>query len=174
MVARITSTISGGLYAIHRRAKSIWSQKNVGTVTRLIEEGRMRPAGLAAIEAAMADGRWERAYAGPATTVTPEDFTEALAAAPNAEAYFQSLNKSRKYEILIQLATLSDKNRAKKIATLVQSMAVGKMPGTAEKARKASQIDVGGPTTKVMKAKTNTKRNAVAHPAMREGLRPRT
>jgi uncharacterized protein YdeI (YjbR/CyaY-like superfamily) len=157
-----------------RRAKSIWSQKNVGTVARLIEEGRMRPAGLAAIEAAKADGRWERAYAGPATMVTPEDFTEALADVHTAEAYFQSLNKSRRYEILIQLATISDKSRAKKIAALVQSMAVGTMPGTAEKASKASQTDVGRPTTKVMKAKTNTKRNAVAHPAMRKGLRPRT
>lgn len=63
-----------------RRARSIWSQKNVGTVARLIEDGRMRPAGLAAVEAAKADGRWDRAYAGPANVTTPDDFTIALAA----------------------------------------------------------------------------------------------
>src|ERR1700750_891191 len=50
-----------------RRKKSIWSQKNVQTVTRLIEEGRMRPAGHAAVNAAKSDGSWQRAYAGPAT-----------------------------------------------------------------------------------------------------------
>ena len=50
-----------------RRAKSNWSQKNVNTVSQLLEQGRMRPAGLAAVETAKADGRWERAYAGPAT-----------------------------------------------------------------------------------------------------------
>ena len=111
-----------------RRAKSIWSQKNVGTVERLIEEGRMRPPGRVAVEAAKADGRWNRAYAGPATMVTPADFTEALAAEPAAEAYFESLNKSEKYAVLIKIAMASDKNRSKKIDTLVQSMAVGKDP----------------------------------------------
>ena len=49
-----------------RRPRSVWSQKNVDAVEALIEAGRMRPAGLAAVEAARADGRWERAYAGSA------------------------------------------------------------------------------------------------------------
>jgi uncharacterized protein YdeI (YjbR/CyaY-like superfamily) len=41
-----------------RRARSNWSQSNVGRVERLIGTGRMRPAGLAEVERAKADGRW--------------------------------------------------------------------------------------------------------------------
>src|SRR3954451_8879449 len=55
-----------------RRARSVWSRKNVEWVGRLVEAGRMRPTGLAAVEAAQADGRWERAYAGPATVTVPD------------------------------------------------------------------------------------------------------
>lgn len=123
-----------------RRAKSIWSQKNVTTVTRLIEEGRMRPAGLAVVEAAKAGGQWDRAYAGPATMTAPEDFTRALAAQPTAEAYFESLSKSEKYTVLMPLATISEKNRAKKIDSLVQSMAVGKVSTAAKTTAKSSRI----------------------------------
>jgi uncharacterized protein YdeI (YjbR/CyaY-like superfamily) len=112
-----------------RRARSIWSQKNVKTVARLIEDGRMRPAGLAAVEAAQADGRWDRAYAGSANMVAPADFTEALATEPTAKAYFEALNKSEQFAILMQLATVSDKNRSKKMSALVQTLAVGKIPG---------------------------------------------
>ncbi|KAF2826858.1 hypothetical protein CC86DRAFT_291943 [Ophiobolus disseminans] len=165
-----------------RRAKSIWSQKNVGTVAGLIEEGRMRPAGLAAIEAAKADGRWDRAYAGPATMVTPADFTEALATEPSAKAYFESLNKTQRYQVLIPLATISDKNRAKKIQALAQSLAVGARPGVLKKAKESSQTK-GGRFTKVAKVHTTTKRTTVtsiprtiddlkAQPR-REGLRRR-
>src|SRR6195952_3498064 len=67
-----------------RRPKSVWSQKNVAWVAELIAAGRMRPAGLAAVEAAQADGRWERAYAGPATMTVPEDLAAALPAVPAA------------------------------------------------------------------------------------------
>ena len=65
-----------------RRAKSVWSLKNVATVERLIAEGRMRPAGLAVVEAARADGRWERAYAGPKDMTVPDDLAAALDAEP--------------------------------------------------------------------------------------------
>lgn len=112
-----------------RRAKSIWSQKNVATIARLIEEGKMRPAGLATVDAAKADGRWDRAYAGPATMTTPGDLEQALAAEPTAKAYFDSLNKSEKYSVLWPLATVSAKNRAVKISSLVQNLATGQIPG---------------------------------------------
>ncbi|KAF1918834.1 hypothetical protein BDU57DRAFT_121450 [Ampelomyces quisqualis] len=163
-----------------RRAKSIWSQKNVTTVARLIEEGRMKPAGITVVEAAKADGRWDRAYAGPATMSTPEDFTQALAVHPTAEAYFQSLKKSEKYTVLMQLATISEKNRAKKIDALVQGMAAGKQlgapRGTAKRAIKPTE-------TKAKKIAGITQRdNALApshvvrhkDPPKRSGLRPRT
>ena len=60
-----------------RRRRSVWSQKNVAAVQALTAAGRMRPAGLAAIEADRADGRWERAYPGPATATVPEDLAAA-------------------------------------------------------------------------------------------------
>lgn len=113
-----------------RRAKSIWSQKNVGIVSKLIEEGRMRPAGLAAVEAAKSDGRWERAYAGPATMTIPDDFTVALDTTPTAKAYFDSLKKSERYTVLWNLAIASEKNRELKIDALISSLAIGKLPGS--------------------------------------------
>ncbi|KAJ6000427.1 hypothetical protein N7481_000836 [Penicillium waksmanii] len=108
-----------------RRAKSIWSQKNVNTISRLIEMGRMRPAGLTAVEAAKADGRWERAYAGPATITIPDDFATILKENSTAEAFFESLNKSDRYSVLWRIQTSSPTARSKKIATLVAMLAKG-------------------------------------------------
>jgi uncharacterized protein YdeI (YjbR/CyaY-like superfamily) len=161
-----------------RRAKSIWSQKNVTTVARLIEEGRMRPAGLAVVEAAKADGRWDRAYAGPATMTTPEDFTKALAAHPTAEAYFENLSKSEKYTVLMPLATISEKYRAKKIDSLVQSMAVGKVLTAAKAATKSSKVTKTKVKKKPLATTTHTKvvqtENQHHDKPKREGLRRRT
>lgn len=111
-----------------RRTKSIWSQKNVDTVGRLLEQGRVRPAGLAAVDAAKADGRWQRAYAGPATMTVPDDFTIALAAVPAAATYFETLNKSGRYSVLWRIETASPSTRAKRIETLVQMLSEGKHP----------------------------------------------
>ena len=111
-----------------RRAKSIWSQKNVNTVGQLLEKGRLRPAGLAAVEAAKTDGRWERAYAGPATITVPEDFATALALEPAAASFFKTLNKSDRYSVLWRVQTASPKARDNRIKTLVQTLAEGKWP----------------------------------------------
>src|SRR4051794_33249425 len=83
-----------------RRAKSMWSAKNVDWVQRLIEAGRVRPAGLAAVEAAQADGRWDRAYAGPASITVPDDLAEALAAHPGATEFFEQLDGANRYAVL--------------------------------------------------------------------------
>jgi uncharacterized protein YdeI (YjbR/CyaY-like superfamily) len=110
-----------------RRPKSVWSRKNVTTVERLITEGRMRPAGLAAVAAAKADGRWERAYAGPATIEVPDDLHEALAAAPAAKAEFESLDGQNRYAVLWRVHTAATPaTRAKRIAALVQMLAEGR------------------------------------------------
>ncbi|KAJ5872728.1 uncharacterized protein N7529_005081 [Penicillium soppii] len=111
-----------------RRAKSIWSQKNVNTVGRLLENGRLRPAGLAAVEAAKADGRWDRAYAGPATITVPDDFATALAMEPAAAAFFSTLKKSDRYSVLWRVQTASPKSRNNRIKTLVQTLAEGNWP----------------------------------------------
>ena len=110
-----------------RRAKSVWSQKNVDAVEALTEAGRMRPAGLAAVEAARADGRWERAYAGSATITVPDDLTEALAAEPAAQREFETLDGANRYAVLWRVHTAnSPATRAKRIANLVQMLAEGR------------------------------------------------
>jgi uncharacterized protein YdeI (YjbR/CyaY-like superfamily) len=110
-----------------RRARSVWSQKNVDAAAALILAGRMRPAGLAAVEAAKADGRWERAYAGSATITVPPDLTEALAAEPAAKAEFEALDGANRYAVLFRVHTAaSPATRAKRIAALVTMLAEGK------------------------------------------------
>lgn len=124
-----------------RRAKSIWSQKNVQTVGRLIEQGKMRPAGVAVVEAAKKDGRWDRAYSGPANMTVPEDLAVAVAAEPAAAAFFEGLNKSDRYAVVWRVETASPKGRAKRIESLVQMMVEGRKPGELAKTtqkRKAS------------------------------------
>ena len=107
-----------------RRRKSVWSQKNVETVARLIAEERMRPAGLAHVEAARADGRWDRAYAGSATITVPDDLAAALAAEPAAEAFFGTLDKTNRYAVLWRVHTAATpQTRARRIAACVQQLA---------------------------------------------------
>jgi uncharacterized protein YdeI (YjbR/CyaY-like superfamily) len=110
-----------------RRAKSVWSQKNVDAVEALTEAGRMRPTGLAAVEAARADGRWERAYAGSATITVPDDLAAALAAEPAAQREFEVLDGANRYAVLWRVHTApSDKARTNRIAALVQMLAEGR------------------------------------------------
>ena len=82
-----------------RRAKSIWSKRNIEHVARLSGEGRMKPAGIKQVEAAQADGRWQQAYDSPANMALPEDFAIELAKNERAFAFYNSLNKTNKYAI---------------------------------------------------------------------------
>ncbi len=110
-----------------RRAKSVWSQKNVATVERLIAEGRMRPAGLAAVEAAKADGRWERAYAGPKDMTVPDDLAAALDADPRVRAEFDGLDGANRYAILWRVQTAATPaTREKRIAAAVELLREGR------------------------------------------------
>jgi uncharacterized protein YdeI (YjbR/CyaY-like superfamily) len=86
-----------------RRAGSKWSRVNRDKVTLLTKEGRMKPAGLAQVELAKQDGRWEAAYASPANAEVPEDLQMALDATPKAAEFFATLNKSNRFAILYQL-----------------------------------------------------------------------
>ena len=112
-----------------RRPKSMWSKKNVTTIARLIKDGRMRPAGIAAVEAAKADGRWDRAYAGSASIKVPEDLEIALTKAPESAMFFEGLNKTDRYSVMLRVQTASPQRRAKKIEALVGMLAEGKFPG---------------------------------------------
>jgi uncharacterized protein YdeI (YjbR/CyaY-like superfamily) len=140
-----------------RRSKSLWSQKNVNTIGRLLEEGRMRPAGLAAVEAAKADGRWQRAYAGPATITVPDDLAAALTAEPAAASFFEGMNKTDRYAVLWRVQTASPQSRAKRIETLVQMLVEGRRHGAPAKPTKP----VGKPKKNADMKKVNVRRAAV-------------
>ena len=110
-----------------RRARSVWSQKNVDAVEALLEAGRLRPAGLAAVDAARADGRWERAYAGSADITVPDDLAAALDAEPAAKQEFEVLDGANRFAVLWRVHTAaSAATRAKRIATLVQMLREGR------------------------------------------------
>lgn len=89
--------------ATRRRARSIWSQRNVGIIERLRSEGRMHAAGEAEVERAQVDGRWDAAYAGSATIEMPHDLELALSMNPAATAGYQAMTKAERYAILFRL-----------------------------------------------------------------------
>jgi uncharacterized protein YdeI (YjbR/CyaY-like superfamily) len=109
-----------------RRARSIWSSRNVGLVATLIEQDRMTAAGLAAVAAAKADGRWEAAYAGPATAEVPAEFAEAIAANLRAQAMFEVLTSANRYAFLWRIGQAKrPETKAKRIAEFVEMLARG-------------------------------------------------
>ncbi len=104
-----------------RRARSKWSQVNVSKVTALIERGAMRPAGLAEIERAKADGRWAQAYDAPSTAEIPEDFLAELEKHPKAKAFFATLNKRNTYPVVHRLQTArTPEVRAARIRAMIE------------------------------------------------------
>jgi uncharacterized protein YdeI (YjbR/CyaY-like superfamily) len=86
-----------------RRSRSRWSRINRDTAERLISEGRMRAAGLAEVERARADGRWEAAYEGQRSIAVPEDLQRELDARPSARTFFAELSSQNRYAILYRL-----------------------------------------------------------------------
>ena len=86
-----------------RRARSRWSQINRDKVDALAKAGRMRPAGLAEVERAKADGRWDAAYASVRAMKVPEDLQHELDARPEAAAFFAQLSSQNRYAILYRL-----------------------------------------------------------------------
>ncbi|GEL93583.1 YdeI/OmpD-associated family protein [Cellulomonas composti] len=112
-----------------RRRRSIWSQRNVALVARLVDEGRMRPRGATEVEQARADGRWDRAYAGSASATVPADLEAALAADPVARVAFDALDSRNRFAVLHRVTTApSPTSRAGKIDRLVAMLARGEVP----------------------------------------------
>ncbi len=109
-----------------RRRRSPWSKRNAGIAERLVAEGRMHPAGVAEIERAKADGRWDAAYAGPAAIEVPPELAAALAADPKAQAMFERLNSQNRYAILYRITTAKrHETRARRIEEYVAMLARG-------------------------------------------------
>lgn len=109
-----------------RRPKSTWSKKNREHAERLIAEGRMQPSGLAHVEAARQDGRWEQAYAGSSEMVIPDDFLEAVRKNARANKFFATLDRRNLFVIYHRVQTAKRvETRKKRIADIVAQLARG-------------------------------------------------
>lgn len=103
-----------------RTRRSKWSQKNRERAQQLIAQGRMTPRGLAAVEAARADGRWDAAYASASRAEIPADLQAALDANPAAAAFFATLTGANRYAVLYRIGAVKRaQTRARKIAEFV-------------------------------------------------------
>lgn len=106
-----------------RKPASKWSKINTQKAESLIAAGRMHPAGLAEVERARADGRWDSAYAGSRTMAVPDDLRAALDASPEAAAFFATISSQNRYAILYRIATVKRaETRARKIGQYVQML----------------------------------------------------
>jgi uncharacterized protein YdeI (YjbR/CyaY-like superfamily) len=109
-----------------RRKRSPWSKRNTGIAERLVLEGRMHESGVVAMDRAKADGRWEAAYAGPASIEVPPELAAALAGSRKANAKFAMLNSQNRYAILYRIATAKRaETRIKRIAQFVDMLERG-------------------------------------------------
>lgn len=86
-----------------RRPRGRWSKINREKAEDLIEAGRMRPAGMAEVEAAKADGRWGAAYEGQRTADVPADLQRELDSRPAAREFFARLDSANRYAIVYRL-----------------------------------------------------------------------
>jgi uncharacterized protein YdeI (YjbR/CyaY-like superfamily) len=109
-----------------RKARSKWSEFNRTRALQLIEGGRMRGTGLAQVNAARADGRWNAAYAPASTAEVPPDLQEALDHSPRAAAFFATLTGANRYAILYRISAVKKPDtRARKIATYIAMLERG-------------------------------------------------
>jgi uncharacterized protein YdeI (YjbR/CyaY-like superfamily) len=110
-----------------RRTRSVWSAKNVDRVERLAAAGRMQPAGIAQVDAAKADGRWDRAYGGAAVMEPPADLLAALSAEPRAQAWWDVLTSTNRYAICYRLQEARrPETRARRLERFVADLAEGR------------------------------------------------
>ena len=109
-----------------RGKNSVWSLINKEKALLLIDIGEMKPQGMVAIEAAKKNGKWDAAYAPQSSIVVPEDFAMLLNENIKAKAYFEQLNSTNRYAILIRLHSSNTKNRADKMAKFIDMLNNGK------------------------------------------------
>jgi uncharacterized protein YdeI (YjbR/CyaY-like superfamily) len=109
-----------------RRARSKWSRINREKATRLIAEGRMRPAGVEQVELARSDGRWDAAYEPQSTATVPDDLAAELERSPAAAEFFATLNSINRYAILYRIGDAKrPETRAKRIRKFVEMLERG-------------------------------------------------
>jgi len=121
-----------------RRPRSAWSQINRGKALALIRAGKMRPAGLRAVEAAKQDGRWKAAYAPQSKTRVPPDLKRALSKDPKARATFERLDRHSRFGIVYRLQTAKrPETRERRLAAFLAVLRGGESPIPKRPLRKA-------------------------------------
>lgn len=111
---------------VPRRPRSIWSKINREKAMALIAKGDMKPAGLAEVERAKSDGRWEAAYDSFSGATIPADFAKELDRHPRAKAFFKTLSKTNSYAITWRLQTAKKaETRARRIRTFIEMLEKG-------------------------------------------------
>jgi uncharacterized protein YdeI (YjbR/CyaY-like superfamily) len=108
-----------------RKASGRWSANNRKRASELVAEGRMRPRGLAEIEAAKSDGRWQAAYPSATAAKTPPDFAAALAGSPKAAAFFAALDGANRYALMYRLHHAKPELRERRIAEFIAMLERG-------------------------------------------------
>ena len=109
-----------------RGARSVWSQVNIDNIARLTEAGRMTEHGQRHVDAAKADGRWDRAYSVKNDAV-PDDLQRAIDADPAAKAMFETLTAQNRFALIFRLNNLKTKaGREQRIAKSVDMLREGK------------------------------------------------
>ncbi len=110
-----------------RRARSVWSKRNIENVMRLEKEGRMRPSGTREAEAAKTDGRWNIAYDSPSGMTIPDDLMEALSKDSKSAEFFNNLNRANKYAITWRLQTAKKpETREKRMKAILGMLSKGR------------------------------------------------
>ena len=109
-----------------RRPRSLWSKINTERAIALIESGRMQPPGLAEIERARADGRWESAYDSPSRAKVPPEFQSELDRNPRAQAFFETLDRVNRYAIIWRIQTAREgEARQRRVRSLIEMLEKG-------------------------------------------------
>lgn len=128
-----------------RRPRSVWSKRNAETAERLVAEGRMQPAGLAEVERAKADGRWDTAYRGSASIEVPDDLRDALAKSPPAQAMWDVLTRTNRYAVLYRVHQAKRaETRARRIQQFVEMLERGDTPHPQQTVRKRADPPAPG------------------------------
>jgi uncharacterized protein YdeI (YjbR/CyaY-like superfamily) len=109
-----------------RGRKSKWSQINRAKAIELLRQGRMTPAGVAQVEQARQDGRWDAAYEAQSRATVPDDLQRALDASPAAKAFFATLKGANRYAILYRLQDAKrPETRARRLAQFIAMLEAG-------------------------------------------------
>jgi uncharacterized protein YdeI (YjbR/CyaY-like superfamily) len=123
-----------------RGKKSLWSKINREKAEQLIAAGKMQPAGLAEVERAKSDGRWDAAYDAPSRMLVPDDFARAIAKNARAAKFFATVDATNRYAMLWRVQTAKKaETRARHIETFVAMLGRGELlhPARTKKPKKA-------------------------------------